>query len=48
MENKDVAPKEEMVKAFAKFLVDRAEGGVLYVSDIADLCCEFLGGENDV
>lgn len=48
MENKAVVLKEEIVKAFAKFLVDRAEGGVLYVGDIADLRYEFLGGENDV
>ena len=46
MENKDVAQKEAAVKAFAKFLIDQAEGGVLYVIDIVDLCCEFFGNED--
>lgn len=42
----DKHPAEETLKEFAKFLVDRAEGGVLYVSNIADLCCEFFGNED--
>lgn len=46
MANKDVAQKEATVKAFAKFLIDQAEGGVLYVGDIADLCCEFFENED--
>lgn len=41
----DVAPVEETVKEFAKFLIDKAEGGVLYMDDIVDLYNEFLEGE---
>lgn len=41
----DVAPVEETVKAFAKFLIDRARSGSLSYGDIADLSADFLEGE---
>lgn len=41
----NVAPVEETVKEFAKFLIDKAECGAIYIDDIVDLCDEFLEGE---
>ena len=37
---------QEEVKAFAKFLIDKAAGGEIHVSDLPDLVIEFLE-END-
>lgn len=41
----DVAPVEETVKEFAKFLIDKADCGTIHLDDITDLCYEFLEEE---
>lgn len=36
------ATRTEAVRAFAKFAIDRAEGGCIAISDIPDLVHDFL------
>lgn len=37
---------QESIKAFAKFLIDKAVGGEIHVSDLPDFVIEFLEEHN--
>ena len=43
----DVAPRAEVAKKFAKFLIDKSKGGCISICDLPDLVCEFSEGGNE-
>ena len=39
----DVVPRADVVREFAKFLIDKSQDGVIHVDEICDLVVEYTG-----